>query len=84
MKTHCLSLKAEYDALFQNKSKITAFVLKPLKSMPKPIVDIFFLQQLEYEIESTDIPDYYNFFKSDIVVIVPSLTHIFNLINPLN
>ena len=46
IKIHCLSLKAEDDALFKNRSKRPVFVLKPLKAILKIEVDILSLQQL--------------------------------------
>ena len=57
MEKHCLYLKAKDDALFKIRSKITAFVLKPLKAMLNPIAEIIYLQQLEYEMERADLPD---------------------------
>ena len=53
----CLSLKAKNDALFKIRSKITAFVLNPLKAMLNLVVDIISLQQLDYEMERANIPD---------------------------
>ena len=41
--------------------KIPAFLLKPLKAMLNDVVDIIYIQQLEYEIESVDITNDYNF-----------------------
>ena len=48
------------------------------------IVDSISLQQLEYEMERDDPPDDNIFLKLDIVVILPSLTHIFNFSKSLN
>ena len=48
-KTHCYSLRTQNDALFKNRSEISAFVLKPLKSMINFDVDRLSLQKLEYE-----------------------------------
>ena len=45
--------------------------------------DILSIQQLEYEMDRDDLPDDYNFLKYDIVVTLPSLTHILNSRNPL-
>ena len=58
--------------------------MKPLNAILNLVVDKISLQQLEYEIEHADIPDDYIFLKSDIVVTLPLLTHIFNLSTPLN
>ena len=58
--------------------------MNPLKAILNLVVERISLQQLEYEMESADLPDDYKFLKSDIVVTLPSLIHIFNLINPLN
>ena len=57
MKIHCYSLKAEHYALFKNRLKKPAFVLKPLKAILNPVVDRSSLQQLEYEMERDDLPD---------------------------
>ena len=84
MKKRFLYLKTKNDALFKIRSKRPEFVLNPLKAMLKLFVDRIFLQQLEYEMERADLPGDCNFLKSDIVVTLPSLTHIFNLIKPLN
>ena len=61
MKKHFLYLKTQDDELFKNILKISAFVLKPLKAMLNDVVDIIYIQQLEYEIESVDITNDYNF-----------------------
>ena len=79
-----LSIKEKDDLLFKIMSKIPAFVLNPLKAMLNLVVDRISLQQLEYEMERADLPDDYIFLKSDIVVTLASLTHIFNLRKPLN
>ena len=84
MITNCLSLYAKDDVLFNIRSKIPAFALKPLKAMWNLVVDRIFLQQLEYEIERADLPDDYVFLKLDIVVTLPSLTYKFNFRKPLN
>ena len=70
--------------MFKNRSKIPAFLLKPLEAMLKLVVDIISLQQLDYKMERADLPDDHIFLKSDIVVTLPSLTHILNLRKPLN
>ena len=62
MKIHCLSLKSEDDALFQNKFLKPAFVIRPLKDMLKSKVDRLSLQQLEYEMDCANLPDDCNFF----------------------
>ena len=59
---NCYYIKAEDDALFNNTSKILTSVLSPLKSMLNFEVDRLSLQQLEYEIDSTDYHANYNFF----------------------
>ena len=84
MKKYCLYLKAKDYALFKIRSKRPNFVLNPLKYMLNLVVDIISLQQLEYEMERADLPDDCIFWKLDIVVILPPLTHIFNLSKPLN
>ena len=61
MKINCLSLKAEDDALFNNRPKTPAFVLRPLKTMLKSELDRLSLQQLDYEMDRADLPDDYNF-----------------------
>ena len=45
------------------RSTRPAFVLKILKSMLNLLVEISYLQQLEYEMERTNISDGYNFFE---------------------
>ena len=62
MKKHCLSLKARDDAMFKIMSKIFAFLLYPLKAMLHLVIGIISLQQLEYEMERTDLTDDYIFF----------------------
>ena len=57
MKRHCLSLKSKDDKLFNIDSKISVFLLKALKYMLNLVVDRISVQQLEYEIERTDLPD---------------------------
>ena len=52
-----LSLKANYDAQFNIRSKIPTFVMKPLKSMVNHVSDRISPQQLAYEMERADIPD---------------------------
>ena len=74
MKKHCLSLKAKDDALFRIGSKSPAFVLNPLKTMLKLVVDIITLQQLEYEMYRSDPSNYLKTLKSYIVVTLNSLT----------
>ena len=46
-------------------------------------VDRIYLQQLEYEMDRTDYPVDYNFFKYDIVVTLNPLTQLFNLSKPV-
>ena len=62
MNKHSLSLKSKDDALLNISSKISAFVLNQLKAMLNPVVDIIYLQQLEYEMERADLSDDYIFF----------------------
>ena len=50
--------------------------------MLKIVVEILYLQELEYEMDRADLPGDYNFLKSDIVVILSYFTHIFNLSKP--
>ena len=38
------------------KSKIPAFVIKPLNDMLNHVIDRISLQQLKYEMERTDLP----------------------------
>ena len=57
------SLEMDNDALFKNRSKIPAFVLRPLKSMLNFEVEKLSLHQLDYEIDCTDYPVDYNFFE---------------------
>ena len=59
----CYSLKIDDDALFNNRSKQPAFVLRPLKSMINFEVERLYIQQLEYEMDCTDYPFNYNFFE---------------------
>ena len=54
--------------MFKIMSKRPASVLKPLNAKLNLVVDIISLQQLEYEMESADLPDGSIFLKSDIVV----------------
>ena len=61
---HYYYLKTQDDALFKNRSKLPDFVLRPLKFMLNLEVDRLSLQQLEYEMDCTDYPADYNFFKS--------------------
>ena len=63
MNIHCCSLKAEDDALFNNMSKIPAFVLSPLKSILNSEVDRLSLRQLEYDMDRTNYPIDYNCFE---------------------
>ena len=62
MKIYCLYIKAEDDALFNNRSKKPAFVIRPLNTIIKIEVDRLSLQQLEYEMYRADLPDDYIFF----------------------
>ena len=57
MKEHCLSLKSKDDVLFKIESKMTAFVMKPSKSMLNLVVDRIYIQQLQYEMERADLQD---------------------------
>ena len=50
-------------ALFRNRQKILAFVLRSLQSMLNFEVEILSLQQLEYEMYHTDYPVNYNCFE---------------------
>ena len=56
-------LKTQYDSLFNNKSKRTAFVLRPLNTMLNFEVDRLSLQKLEYVIDCTDYSVDYNCLK---------------------
>ena len=58
IKVHYLSLYAEDDALFKNRSQKPSFALRPLKSMLNFEVDRLSLQQIEYEMDCADLPDY--------------------------
>ena len=46
IKVHCYYIKTQDDALFKNRSKISAFLLSPLKSMLDSEVDRLSLQKL--------------------------------------
>ena len=61
MEKHCLSLKAKDDAMFKNSSKIPSFVMNQLNTMLNLVVEIIYLQQLEYEMERADLLDEYIF-----------------------
>ena len=63
MKKHCLSLKSKDDALFNIRSKIPAFVLKPLKAILNLVVDRISLQHFGYEMERANLPDDFNCFE---------------------
>ena len=78
MKKHFLSLKSKDDALFNIRLKIPAFVLNPLKAMMNLVVDIIYLNQLEYEMDCADLSDDH-FLKIGYCGHPSSLTHIFNL-----
>ena len=69
--------------MFNNRSKIPTFVLRPLKAMLNFEVDRLSLQQLEYKMDRTDYPVDYNFLKYDIVVTLTPLTQIFSSSKPL-
>ena len=56
------SLEMDDDALFKNRSKRPAFVLRPLRSMLNFEVDRLSLHQLEYEKDYNDYPVDYNMF----------------------
>ena len=60
---YCYFFKAEDDAFFKNRSKRSAFVISPLKSILHFEVDWLSLQKLQYEMDCTDYPDYYNCFE---------------------
>ena len=60
---NCYYLKPENFALFKNRSKRTAFVIRPLKSMLNFEVEILSLQKLEYVMYCTDYPVDYNVFE---------------------
>ena len=57
------SPKINDDALFNNRSKISAFLLKPLKSMLNPKVYRLYPQQLEHKMYCTDYPVDYSFLE---------------------
>ena len=57
MKIHCLYHEAWDDALFKNRSKQSAFVLRSLKAMLNHEMDRLSPQKLEYEMERADLPD---------------------------
>ena len=59
----CYCIKIDDDELFKNRSKIPAFVLRPLKSMLNFEVNRLSLQKLEYEMDCTDYPVDCNFFE---------------------
>ena len=63
IKNHCLSLKAQDDALFRNRSKKTVILIKPLNSMLDHVVDRLSLQKLEYKMGRVVLPDDYIFFE---------------------
>ena len=49
-------IKAQDDALFKNRQKRPAFLLRPLKSMLNFEVHGLSLQQLEYKMDCNDYP----------------------------
>ena len=55
-------IKAEDDALFKNRPKISNFVLRPLNSMLNFEVDRLSLQKLEYKMGCIDYTVDYNCF----------------------
>ena len=59
---NCYSFKFDEDALFRNRSKRPACVLSQLKFMLNFEVDKLSLQQIEYEMDSTDYSVDYNLF----------------------
>ena len=61
MKMNFYSLKDQDDTLFKNRFKKTTFVLRILNTMLNFKVDRISYQQLEYEMDRADIPDYYIF-----------------------
>ena len=67
MKIQCLSLKKEDDALVNNRLKKPSFMLRPIKNMLKSEVETLSLQQLHYEMDLTDLPDYLQCFCNRIL-----------------
>ena len=59
----CRSLKIDDDALFKNRPKRPAFLLRPLRSVLNFEVDRLSPQQIEYEMDCTDYPVDYNCFE---------------------
>ena len=55
------SIEIDDDALFKNRPKRPAFVLRPLRSMLNFEVERLSLHQLEWEMDCTDYPVDYNF-----------------------
>ena len=62
-KMHCYYIKNQDDALFKNRSKRPAFLIRPLNYMLNSEVDRLYLQQIEFEMDRTDYPVDYNFLK---------------------
>ena len=56
IKIHCYSLKNKDEKMFKNRSKNPAFVLRILNIMLNSEVDRLYLQQLEYEMDRTNLP----------------------------
>ena len=54
--------KLDDDDMFNNRSEMPTFVLRPFFTMINLEVDIIYLQQLEYEMDCNDYPVDYNFF----------------------
>ena len=61
IKKYCLSLKAQYYAMFRNSFKKHSFVLKPLQAMLDHVMDRLSLQKLEYKMERIYLPYIYIF-----------------------
>ena len=57
MKMHCLYLKKKDDALFNNRLKKPASILRPLNTMLNFEVDRLSFQRLAYEMDCADLPD---------------------------
>ena len=61
MNMHYYYPKIDDDSMFKNRSENIDFLLRPLKSMLNFEVNRLSLQQLEYEMDCTDITDDYIF-----------------------
>ena len=86
MKNIGFLFKAKDDALFKIKPKRPAYVLNPLKAMLNLFVDRISLKQLDYKMEWNGMIFLMikKNFRSDIVITLPFLMHIFNLSKPIN